>query len=211
MIIPENDPRPTFVNQRKYILIGVLIIIALISLFLIYYFVQSPSVMFILFIFLLLLFRFIKTVYDKIKEVLTEIREERNESRPNTIPIRDVNRLRLALREGDFTPEDYEALLALDDDNELKFLRGASLSDIKRLPILKIPKLNEVNFQENVEFCSQKLAKVLLEKSCSICLEDYRELDDVITIPCFHQFHKVCISKWLQEKASCPICHSDVF
>jgi hypothetical protein len=33
----------------------------------------------------------------------------------------------------------------------------------------------------------------------------------VITIPCFHQFHKVCISKWLQEKASCPICHSDVF
>jgi Ca2+/Na+ antiporter len=211
MIIPENDPRSTFVNQRKYILIGVLIIIALFSLFLIYYFVQSPSVMFILFIFLLLLFRFIKTVYDKIKEVLTEIREERNESRPNTIPIRDVNRLRLALREGDFTPEDYEALLALDDDNELKFLRGASLSDIKRLPILKIPKLNEVNFQENVEFCSQKLAKVLLEKSCSICLEDYRELDDVITIPCFHQFHKVCISKWLQEKASCPICHSDVF
>jgi hypothetical protein len=211
MIIPEvNDSRSTF-NQRKYILIGVLITITLITLYLIYYFVQSQSLMFILFIFLLLFCQFIKTVYDKIKAILSEIREGNNESRPNSIPIRDVNRLRLALREGDFTPEDYEALLALDDDNELKFLRGASLSDIKRLPILKIPKLNQVNFQENVEFCSQKLAKVLLEKSCSICLEDYKELDDVITIPCFHQFHKICISKWLQEKASCPICHSDVF
>eukprot|EP01080_Neovahlkampfia_damariscottae_P010971 gene10971-3678_t len=125
------------------------------------------------------------------------------------LPVRDMNRMRLLLRDGDFTPEDYEDLLALDDENELKFLKGASLSDIKRLPQLQIPKLTQ---REKGElFCSEKLAKILLEKSCPICLEEFVELDFLITVPCFHQFHKDCISKWLQQNATCPVCHHNVF
>lgn len=43
--------------------------------------------------------------------------------------------------------------------------------------------------------------------SCSICLVDFDDSDVMMTTPCFHAFHKVCIAAWLtKEKPSCPIC-----
>jgi hypothetical protein len=40
---------------------------------------------------------------------------------------------------------------------------------------------------------------------CGICLCE--EQKDVVLHPCFcHSFHRECLSKWLDEKPSCPIC-----
>ncbi|KAK4757691.1 hypothetical protein SAY87_018992 [Trapa incisa] len=45
------------------------------------------------------------------------------------------------------------------------------------------------------------------EDNCAICLETYREADQVGTLKtCSHHYHSNCIRKWLSMKNSCPIC-----
>ena len=44
------------------------------------------------------------------------------------------------------------------------------------------------------------------KKNCVICLEDFKEGDDIIILPCIHVFHKSCITDWLQSHNDCPIC-----
>ncbi|KZV33623.1 hypothetical protein F511_29861 [Dorcoceras hygrometricum] len=45
------------------------------------------------------------------------------------------------------------------------------------------------------------------EGTCVICLDDYRNMDDVGTMKvCGHDFHVACIRKWLSIKHLCPIC-----
>ncbi|XP_027363854.1 probable E3 ubiquitin-protein ligase ZFP1 isoform X2 [Abrus precatorius] len=45
------------------------------------------------------------------------------------------------------------------------------------------------------------------EGSCAICLEEYKNMDDVGTLKsCRHDYHVSCIRKWLSMKNVCPIC-----
>lgn len=47
------------------------------------------------------------------------------------------------------------------------------------------------------------------EGSCVICLEEYKNMDDVGTLKtCGHDYHVSCIKKWLSMKKLCPICKS---
>ncbi|KMZ68568.1 hypothetical protein ZOSMA_237G00290 [Zostera marina] len=41
---------------------------------------------------------------------------------------------------------------------------------------------------------------------CCICQEEYFENEDVSTLDCGHNFHSMCIKKWLLQKNICPIC-----
>ena len=44
------------------------------------------------------------------------------------------------------------------------------------------------------------------KKNCIICLEDFKNKDKAIILPCIHLFHKNCINNWLKAKNKCPIC-----
>jgi hypothetical protein len=48
------------------------------------------------------------------------------------------------------------------------------------------------------------------ETTCSICLIDYEENDELRILDCSHDFHKWCIDDWLQMKADCPLCRATV-
>lgn len=46
-------------------------------------------------------------------------------------------------------------------------------------------------------------------KSCAICLEEYKEGDEVAysrNKQCAHYFHLNCISDWLRRRDECPVC-----
>ncbi|KAL3535157.1 hypothetical protein ACH5RR_003618 [Cinchona calisaya] len=45
-------------------------------------------------------------------------------------------------------------------------------------------------------------------KVCSICLERLQKNSVVAETPCCHIFHMECISNWLLEMNSCPMCRS---
>ncbi|XWS66904.1 hypothetical protein CRYUN_Cryun05aG0241000 [Craigia yunnanensis] len=45
------------------------------------------------------------------------------------------------------------------------------------------------------------------ESSCVICLEEYKDMDEVGALnTCGHDYHVPCIKKWLSMKKTCPIC-----
>lgn len=44
---------------------------------------------------------------------------------------------------------------------------------------------------------------------CAICHYEYRKDDDVKKLPCNHIYHSNCVSNWLEEHHSCPLCRKE--
>ncbi|KAK1395412.1 hypothetical protein POM88_014468 [Heracleum sosnowskyi] len=86
----------------------------------------------------------------------------------------------------DFNENDYEMLLALDENNYQHC--GASEARINGLPESTVQ-------TDNLE-------------ACSVCLETPSIGDTMRHLPCLHRFHKDCIDEWLRRRSSCPICKS---
>ena len=91
--------------------------------------------------------------------------------------------LRLALRDDDFTADDYEELLKLDDSIVRK---GMPERNLQQLP---------------TERCTKTSAE-----TCCVCLEQHSKGQFIKTLPCGHRFHRACIDTWLRQKPKCPIC-----
>jgi len=78
-------------------------------------------------------------------------------------------------------------------DERMEALRGrlraypASQEDIEQLPSVAIT-------SEHKGF------------HCSICVDDFREEENVLKLPCDHLFHKKCIVPWSELHNSCPVC-----
>ncbi|KFQ48359.1 E3 ubiquitin-protein ligase Praja-2, partial [Nestor notabilis] len=44
------------------------------------------------------------------------------------------------------------------------------------------------------------------EQRCIICCCEYVENEIVTELPCHHLFHRTCVTLWLQESGTCPVC-----
>lgn len=51
---------------------------------------------------------------------------------------------------------------------------------------------------------------ICIDDTCAICLEDMKENEDVIVLPCHHGFHQNCIGTWLSAHNVCPTCRQTV-
>jgi len=48
-------------------------------------------------------------------------------------------------------------------------------------------------------------------ESCVICMEEYKEGEEIKLLPCGHEYHTECVSKWLREhNRNCPTCRHDI-
>lgn len=89
------------------------------------------------------------------------------------------------------------------DDEEIDSLDNEFMSDIDAIddniiqsfPISKIKDINKLSEEK---------------KRCSICLENYKNGDDSIVLPCIHIFHAECIKTWMKKKNACPICKNKI-
>lgn len=69
----------------------------------------------------------------------------------------------------------------------------ASQTVIKGLPRLKMD--------------SQLLDQARQSSSmCNICFEEFKLDEEVIRIPCKHIFHTLCLTPWLEQNGTCPMC-----
>lgn len=49
-----------------------------------------------------------------------------------------------------------------------------------------------------------------MQSSCSICLSDFKEDEDVKMLPCRHCFHQTCLEQWFHHSTNCAFCRFDV-
>lgn len=47
-------------------------------------------------------------------------------------------------------------------------------------------------------------------KHCTVCITQYKEDDNIHTLPCLHEYHVQCIDPCLSENSTCPICQLNV-
>lgn len=69
------------------------------------------------------------------------------------------------------------------------------------------------NFTDYCSPCdtSQLVDLILDNASCSICLELFEEIHELVaTNFCKHIFHKSCLESWLQENETCPNCRMNL-
>eukprot|EP00440_Ansanella_granifera_P003420 gb/GFBE01003715.1/.p1 GENE.gb/GFBE01003715.1/~~gb/GFBE01003715.1/.p1 ORF type:complete len:249 (+),score=25.38 gb/GFBE01003715.1/:1-747(+) len=48
------------------------------------------------------------------------------------------------------------------------------------------------------------------QNCCTVCIEDFKDGDDLKTLPCLHMFHAQCIETWLKRDNSCPSCRAPI-
>lgn len=63
--------------------------------------------------------------------------------------------------------------------------------------------------QENMSFFRQERTPQTPNrntgKTCSICMENIWTVD-LQCLPCAHMFHRNCVSRWLVDNNTCPVC-----
>ncbi|KUI62693.1 hypothetical protein VP1G_09804 [Cytospora mali] len=87
-----------------------------------------------------------------------------------------------------------------------------------------ITQLMEANPQSNAappasEAAIQKLDKKRIDKEmmddngkaeCTICIDEMHLGDEVTVLPCKHWFHGDCVTLWLKEHNTCPVCRAPI-
>ncbi|CDW86556.1 zinc finger family protein [Stylonychia lemnae] len=48
------------------------------------------------------------------------------------------------------------------------------------------------------------------ENKCTVCMMEFEEGDELITLTCFHKYHNGCIKEWFHRQNFCPICRTKI-
>ena len=44
------------------------------------------------------------------------------------------------------------------------------------------------------------------KRNCMICLDEFKNGQKSIILPCIHIFHSECIKNWMKREKFCPLC-----
>ncbi len=47
-------------------------------------------------------------------------------------------------------------------------------------------------------------------KCCPVCQEDYNHGENLVRLPCKHEYHNDCVKPWLAKHNSCPMCREQI-
>lgn len=114
-----------------------------------------------------------------------------------------ANLAALVMSDRDFTEDDYERLLALDNT---AVKRGMSATQLSRIPVSKWAARASIGgeAEDATGGGGDEHAR------CAVCLEHYQAGDSVRHLPCLHSYHTPCIDKWFEASVECPVCKHDV-
>lgn len=111
--------------------------------------------------------------------------------------------------EKDDKEKDKAVVVTIDDDEAqdrvppLSLITSFAEGENKRTRDTTAMELEQLSPQETEE-------KDRISSSCSICLCEYEDLDELRHLPCDHYFHQECVDEWLKLKRTCPLCLFDI-
>ena len=75
-----------------------------------------------------------------------------------------------------------------------------------------INSMNAVNNKDLLKECNEMKFSVdkHKDKLCPISLEEFKDGDDLVELPCKHLFLKDSITTWFKSKTSCPVCREKI-
>ncbi|XP_051784009.1 RING finger protein 24 isoform X1 [Erpetoichthys calabaricus] len=71
--------------------------------------------------------------------------------------------------------------------------------------VIQKEKVKELNLHEEVASGCYIYIKI-----CAVCLEEFKQKDELGICPCKHAFHRKCLIKWLEVRKVCPLCNMPV-
>merc|ERR1719197_2462125 len=106
---------------------------------------------------------------------------------------------------------DYEDLMQLGNRMG-RVNRGATNDEIRTLPTrkLKLSRRTGASAEGAASSPAGDEGGDKLDGTCTVCMEEWADGDDVRTLPCLHHFHTNCIDEWLKRNKTCPICKHDI-
>ncbi|KFK30652.1 hypothetical protein AALP_AA6G009800 [Arabis alpina] len=98
---------------------------------------------------------------------------------------------------------------------------GASEADLSILPKYKFQMMNDGEKQSDgggkmipaeagTDYSGNERVLLPEDADCCICLCSYEDGAELVTLPCNHHFHSMCIVKWLKMNATCPLCKFNI-
>lgn len=49
-----------------------------------------------------------------------------------------------------------------------------------------------------------------VQNQCSVCLEQFKDGEELRMLPCMHRYHCGCIDRWLAQSPACPVCKHEI-
>lgn len=46
--------------------------------------------------------------------------------------------------------------------------------------------------------------------ACAVCLEDFKDGEELRVLPCKHELHRSCVDPWLEVNHTCPLCKANI-
>jgi len=115
------------------------------------------------------------------------------------------DRLMAILNGEEITPEDYDLLLQLDNNNVKNTMGEQQISEIA---VEVIDHGNNQDGDDDVTTTTSSTSSSQESPACQICLEPFADLPtgtELRCLPCGHKFCKTCIDRWLCEVShKCP-------
>jgi hypothetical protein len=148
----------------------------------------------------------INSILTKMSEIMTE---SINENIDNT-DISEYDRL-LIERIQHSIYDAFSINTQILSDAYLNFEFGGDINNDNTtyydLEDVKIHLTQDEYNQFKKKHVTNRFIKKLNENICNVCLEPYKLKDCYVTLQCRHNFHDLCIQKWLlNESTKCPIC-----
>ncbi|XP_064612303.1 LOW QUALITY PROTEIN: E3 ubiquitin-protein ligase ZNRF3-like [Liolophura sinensis] len=66
--------------------------------------------------------------------------------------------------------------------------------------------VSEVKVSPSLSLSPDHYSQSSMYESCAICLEEYRDGQELRVLPCSHEFHRGCVDPWLITNCTCPLC-----
>ena len=126
----------------------------------------------------------LERIHSRIQQLrVTEVRRRQPEPEPESQP-----------EEGE-SDEEEEDVPESDEEGE---------SDEEEAPVWCPSRLKVTELTDDSPSVQEK------EDSCCVCLEEYVAGEQVAQLPCQHILHHNCAKRWLNTRASCPMCRRAV-